>query len=311
MKTDLITGFLGAGKTTFILKYREFCRSLGEKLQVIENEFCGYDVDSQILSEHGSRPISLAGECMCCTGKEHFKELLLLCAKEGYDRVLVEPSGIYDVGEFFSVLDSEKVRNCCEIGNIIPIFDPAFANDLTPESEELMVSQLLVSGMIVVSKTALYQEEMLAGSRAALEQLLGEYGIRENIETGECDIPICTKDWEMLEDPDFHTFITCGYRRSSHQSPHMQHSQIFNNVLIKGRFTDEKSFRGKLDRLFCTGDYGEALRLKGYVKGEDGQTYLVNAAPGHYDIGQCEKKRGILVLIGIRLNETAVKQLLG
>ena len=68
MEVDLITGFLGVGKTTFIRSYLKYLEKKGQKAAVIENEFGSVDIDSQLLRDTGCPISSLAGECMCCTG---------------------------------------------------------------------------------------------------------------------------------------------------------------------------------------------------------------------------------------------------
>ena len=108
MEVDLITGFLGVGKTTFIRSYLKYLEKKGQKAAVIENEFGSVDIDSQLLQDTGCPISSLAGECMCCTGKDTFRHMLMDAAEEGVDRVLVEPSGIYDVDEFFDVAGTGK-----------------------------------------------------------------------------------------------------------------------------------------------------------------------------------------------------------
>ena len=85
MKVDLITGFLGVGKTTFIRRYLEYLEKHGQKAAVIENEFGSVDIDSQLLQDTGCAISSLAGECMCCTGKDTFRHMLMDAAEEGVD----------------------------------------------------------------------------------------------------------------------------------------------------------------------------------------------------------------------------------
>lgn len=59
----------------------------------------------------------------------------------GYDRVLVEPSGIYDMDEFFDVLHEEPLDRWYEIGNVIAVVDARLEDALSPEAEYLLASQ--------------------------------------------------------------------------------------------------------------------------------------------------------------------------
>ena len=174
---DLVTGFLGAGKTTFILKYRTYCKGQGQKIHIIENEFCGYDVDTEILAQAGDKPSSLAGECLCCTGKEHFKELLLTCSSQGYDWIIVEPSGIYDVGEFFALFEDPEIAAVCQIGSIITIVDPAGLIELSEETEYLLFLQLLSAGTLLVSKTEVCKESLVRNVASTIARIMEKNGI--------------------------------------------------------------------------------------------------------------------------------------
>ena len=155
MRVDLITGFLGSGKTTFIRKYLSWLQEKGERIRIIENEFGAVNVDTRLLQDITQEIDDLAGCCMCCTGKDRFISMLLEAAAGGYDRVLVEPSGIYDVDEFFSVMRLEKVAQVCEIGSILTIVDACLPQMPSGETGYLMYAQLLAAGEIILSKTQL------------------------------------------------------------------------------------------------------------------------------------------------------------
>ena len=66
---DLITGFLGAGKTTFIHRYIHYLKKQGISVGIIENEFGDVGVDSELLKDDGCQISDLSGLCMCCVGK--------------------------------------------------------------------------------------------------------------------------------------------------------------------------------------------------------------------------------------------------
>lgn len=70
----------------------------------------------------------------------------------GYDRILIEPSGIFDVDEFFDVLYEEPLSNWYEIGNVIAIVDAKLDNDLSKESDFLLASQIANAGCVLLSR---------------------------------------------------------------------------------------------------------------------------------------------------------------
>ena len=109
---DLITGFLGSGKTTFIKKYAEYLISQGLNIGILENDYGAVNVDMMLLQELEGEKCELemiAGGCDKETHRRRFRTKLIAMGMCGYDRILVEPSGIYDVDEFFDVLRDEPL----------------------------------------------------------------------------------------------------------------------------------------------------------------------------------------------------------
>ena len=75
-KIDLITGFLGAGKTTLIRRYTALLRAGDVSCAVIENEFGAAGVDAAVLERDGVRVRELSGGCVCCTQKLNFHDAM-------------------------------------------------------------------------------------------------------------------------------------------------------------------------------------------------------------------------------------------
>ena len=93
-KVDIISGFLGAGKTTFIKLLIENVFA-GEKLVLIENEFCEIGIDGGFLKDAGIEITEMNSGCICCTLVGDFSKALRKVIEEYHpDRVLIEPSGV-------------------------------------------------------------------------------------------------------------------------------------------------------------------------------------------------------------------------
>ena len=108
IKIDLITGFLGAGKTTFIKKYASYFIKQGQTVGILENDYGAINVDMMLLQDLMSDNCELemiSGGCDEETHRRRFKTKLISMGMCGYDRVIVEPSGVYDIDEFFDVID--------------------------------------------------------------------------------------------------------------------------------------------------------------------------------------------------------------
>ena len=104
IQIDLITGFLGSGKTTFIRRYAKYLIDQGLNIGILENDFGAVNVDAMLLQDILGDNCTLemvAGGCDADCHRRRFKTKLIAMGMCGYDRVLVEPSGIFDMDEFF------------------------------------------------------------------------------------------------------------------------------------------------------------------------------------------------------------------
>ena len=117
VKIDLITGFLGSGKTTFIRKYAQYLMDAGNNIGILENDYGAVNVDMMLLQDLMGENCELemiSGGCDKDCHRRRFKTKLIAMGMCGYDRVIVEPSGIFDVDEFFDILHEDKsCSSCC------------------------------------------------------------------------------------------------------------------------------------------------------------------------------------------------------
>ena len=160
IKIDLITGFLGAGKTTFIEKYARWLMAQGQKIGILENDYGAVNVDRLLLQDLEGPQCDLemiAGGCDADCHRRRFRTKLIAMGMLGYDRVLVEPSGIYDVDEFFDALCEAPVDRWYEPGSVIAILDAGLEEDLSAGAEYLLASEAAGAGCVVVSKAACMQ----------------------------------------------------------------------------------------------------------------------------------------------------------
>ena len=157
VKIDLITGFLGSGKTTFLKKYAKHLIDSGENICILENDFGAVNVDMMMLSDLLGDCCELemvAGGCDYDCHKRRFKTKLIAMGVCGYDRVIVEPSGIYDMDEFFDTLREDPLDRWYEITNVFAIVDAGIDRALSDTSRYLLSSQTAGAGRIFLSHTA-------------------------------------------------------------------------------------------------------------------------------------------------------------
>lgn len=172
VKIDLITGFLGSGKTTFLKKYAKRLMEQGQNIGILENDFGAVNVDMMLLQELEGEQCELemiSGGCDPETHRRRFRTKLIAMGMCGYDRVLVEPSGIYDMDEFFDVLHEEPLDQWYEIGNVIAVVDARLEDTLSPEAEYLLASQAANAGCMILSKRDTATEEQRRNTIGASE----------------------------------------------------------------------------------------------------------------------------------------------
>ena len=303
VKVDLVTGFLGTGKTTFIHKYISYLRGRGMKVHVIENEFGSVSVDTLMLKEDECSISDLSGACMCCTGKTKFMQMLIQADTDGVDRVIIEPSGIYDVDEFFDVLFSSSVKEHCEIGSIITIVDAKTDKRLSEESMYLMFSQLLAAGSVIMSKTQLFDGTEARDTIDRLNAIMEHFG--SSVRFGD---DIIQKNWDDLDDADFEAMMDSGYRLEEHRREKSQHDQIYASLELADYCLNKEDLEQRLKKLFEDPAYGEVIRVKGHIQALDDDTwYEVNCSPDSIMTGVRQMKKGLFVIIGQDLNEDAIR----
>ena len=134
VKIDLITGFLGSGKTTFIKKYAKYLIDQGLNIGILENDFGAVNVDMMLLQDIAGEKCTLemvAGGCDKDCHRRRFRTKLIAMGMCGYDRVLIEPSGIFDMDEFFDTLREEPLDQWYEIGNVIAVVDAKLPDEMS------------------------------------------------------------------------------------------------------------------------------------------------------------------------------------
>ena len=105
-----------------------------------------------------------SGGCDKDCHRRRFKTKLIAMGMCGYDRVIVEPSGIFDVDEFFDILHEEPLNRWYQIGNVIAIVDSRLENDLSDEADFILASEVADAGCIVMSKSQEASPEEIQGT---------------------------------------------------------------------------------------------------------------------------------------------------
>lgn len=176
VQVDLITGFLGAGKTTFLRRYVRYLVAQGHNVCILENDFGAVNVDAMLVQDLLGPNCDLetiSGGCDCDTHQRRMRTKLIAMAMRGFDRVVVEPSGIFDVDEFFDVLRDDPLDRWYHIGNVIAIVDAMLPETLSPQAEYVLASETANAGRVLVSRTQLAGQQQAAADHLFADAACG------------------------------------------------------------------------------------------------------------------------------------------
>ena len=158
-KVDIISGFLGAGKTTFIKKLIDQVFT-GEKLVLIENEFGEIGIDGGFLKDAGIEITEMNSGCICCTLVGDFsKALQKVLAEYQPDRVIIEPSGVGKLSDIVRAIEDVKKDAEIEIDGRITVVDGKKAKLYLKNFGEFFEDQVKHASTIVVSRTQMMTDE--------------------------------------------------------------------------------------------------------------------------------------------------------
>ena len=160
-KIDIISGFLGAGKTTFIKKMIEEVFQ-GQKIVLIENEFGEVGIDGGFLKDAGIEITEMNSGCICCSLVGDFdKNLKEVLEKFHPDRIMIEPSGVGKLSDVMkSVIDLEKERDV-KLNALVTVVNAAKATKQMKAFGEFFNNQIEFATTIVLSRTQNVTQEKL------------------------------------------------------------------------------------------------------------------------------------------------------
>lgn len=160
-KVDIISGFLGAGKTTFIKEliskvYEE------EKIVLIENEFGEIGIDSRFMQDCGIEVTEMNSGCICCTLVGDFARSLKQVTDTYHpDKIIIEPSGVGKLSDVAKAVADMAEEAQVEIGNLITVVDGKKVKMYMKNFGEFYNNQIEHADTIVVSRTQFMDEKKL------------------------------------------------------------------------------------------------------------------------------------------------------
>ena len=338
-KIDIISGFLGAGKTTFIKKMLEDVFQ-GEKIVLIENEFGEIGIDGGFLKDSGIEISELNSGCICCSLVGDFgKNLREVMERFHPDRILIEPSGVGKLSDVMKSVREVEEENEVKLNGRITVVNTAKATKQMKAFGEFFNNQIEYATVIVLSRTQNVKPEQTE---------LVVKAIREKNPDGA----VITTPWseidgkqiykvieqqksleeELMEEHEHHhehgADCTCGCHDHEHGHHHEEgahghhhghggHHHHADDIFISwGKETPHKYTEPEIEHILktlCDGEgYGEILRAKGMVENTHGGWIYFDMVPGEYEIRKGEPDyTGRICVIGTDIDGHKLEGLFG
>ena len=335
----VVTGFLGAGKTTLIRNL--LATANGRRIALVINEFGDLGVDGDVLAGCGDETCSeddiveLNNGCICCTVADDFVPTMqkLLEREKRPDHIVIETSGLALPQPLVDAFNWPAIREQVSVDGVVTVVDAAAVADgrfahgtdavdrqrradeaLDHEAplEELFEDQITCADMIVLNKVDLVRPDDLAGVESAVRGATARSV--KLVRSGEGRAPGA----DVLLGLGVGTEADIDNRRSHHEMHHADghehdHDEFESFVAKGGEVGDPQALVSALTDVI---ERHDVLRLKGFVAVEGKPMRMVVQAVGrriatHYDRrwGADEARRTRLVVIGLHdWNEAAVKR---
>ncbi len=190
VKINVISGFLGAGKTTLIKKL--LTGSLrNEKVVLLENEYGEIGIDGGFMKDAGITVTELNAGCICCTLAGDFQAAVdQLIDTYHPDRILVEPTGVGKLSEILSAVEKAKTRHPeIEVGGSATVVDAGKCRMYMKNFGEFFLDQVKSASTVIFSRTQLLDPDRVEKSRLLIAE-------------AHPDARIITTPWDDME-PDF------------------------------------------------------------------------------------------------------------
>lgn len=320
IKIDLITGFLGSGKTTFMKRYANYLIGQGMKIGILENDYGAVNIDMMLLQDLEGKHCTLemvSGGCDADCHKRRFKTKLIAMGMSGYDRVLVEPSGIFDMDEFFDTLYEEPLSAWYEIGNVIAIVNADLEEELSNQSEFLLASQIANAGKVILSRTQDVTGDVIAKTIRHMNRALERFGCKRRFHEVTFDTrqkimienDVVGKPWLEFTKEDFSMISQCGYCQESYRKEYKEKGGYMSLYFMNGAFTPNR-IEKIANQLFTDFVCGDIFRIKGFTQGENGWLEI-NATHNGVMIKPTDKGQAVIIVIGEHLNRSKIEDIFG
>lgn len=318
-RIDLITGFLGAGKTTWLKRYVHLLAQQGENVCVLENDFGAVNTDVLLLKDalgNDADLESVAGGCDADCHRRRFKTRLISLGMLGYDRVVIEPSGIFDPDELLDVLSEEPLDRWYTLGNIMAIVDGSRPVSQCPSDRYILATEIADAGAVLLSHTEDADEESLKKTVDELNAALASVKCSRRIclyahPREGCEPVVYAEAQTWMEEPAASAIFTCGHVISDYEKHDIERDFSYESLCLMQPGLSAEELSCRIRRLFSDPGCGRILRVKGFCRicekeGADGWLQI-NAVPAGMEESRIAEGQDVVIVIGEELSEERIR----
>lgn len=346
-KIDIISGFLGAGKTTLIKKLLSEAFE-GEQVVLIENEFGEIGIDGGFLKESGIEIREMNSGCICCSLVGDFgKSLREVVDTYHPDRILIEPSGVGKLSDVIKAVQDVQGEIDAQLNSFTTVVDVTKCRIYRKNFGEFFSNQIEYAGAVILSRTDKEKPEKIEESVALLRELndkapfittpIAQLPGKKILETMESSMSleeellneiICPEcghhhaDGECCghdHDHDHHHHHEdeeCCHHHHHGEEEHGHHHHADDVFTSWGyetiRTYTKDQIADILKQLEADSTYGNVLRAKGMVAGADGEWIYFDMVPEEHEVRTgAPEYTGRICVIGEELNEEKLAELFG
>ncbi|APC81900.1 GTP-binding protein [Clostridium botulinum] len=285
IKVNLISGFLGAGKTTLIKKVLENVKE--EKIVIIENEFGEVAMDGDLIKKEGFDVFELRSGCICCMMKQDFEDSLQKVIEEYKpDRIIIEPTGISSLSQLLDILEKDNFKDKININRVITVVDSTSYLEEKDAFGEFYMDQVENAEILIVSKTQMVDKSTLK----KVKESLRECNKKANIKTLAFE--------EFNKEYILNFLDEDSSRDIKRDSVEVMISTEdgFESLGVKtNKIFEIREINEIVSKLF-TGKYGDVIRIKGFLKGEK-EIIQINCTKKVHNIETVEDSKEIKICI--------------
>ena len=332
VKIDIISGFLGAGKTTLIKKLLQDAFK-GQQVVLIENEFGEIGIDGGFLKDAGIEIKEMNSGCICCSLVGDFGTALKEVVEKYHpDRIVIEPSGVGKLSDVIHAVENLHLEADGEVklNSAVTVVDVLKCKMYLKNFGEFFKNQVEAAGTIILSRTDTKKAtpEKIEAAIELIRELnpdatiittpvedLGGQKILDTIEGMKIDLSHVEEEHDHCCDHEHHHDHDHEEHEHHHDHEHHHNHHHADEVFTSwGKETVRKYSREEIEKILKTlsedDSYGMILRAKGMLESEDGVWTYFDMVPEEVDIrkGSAEYT-GRICVIGSKLDEAKLEQL--